>query len=549
MQSRRIEKISKQTLQPSREVIEMQNRIGRMTTWASVVVVMGLLLLYSGTALSAPREVTLFPDSAQVMETTKVKLQTEGKYLKKAVFVLPAQADPDSLVTQVPEGLKLKIEDQTWRQIVRQDDGEILKLRKQVEKVRNDRRSLQAAIQSLNTQIQFWQLQTKAKMKTLNDTHNMSAAIGRNMKKTYEDKLNRELELEKMDKIIKELQEELDRTVGKKETAWEVAVLLSGTQATEATLTYTYSMTGCGWLPLYRLEARPKQKKIVFSWEAEVWQSSGQDWHQVITNLATLKPPPSIRPSDIPHWIIKPLYAMPRKMEKKSARAKGVEDLTMAVGSADEALAQSAPQESRQSTYAVWRVGRKNLPAGSRQRVKLQEEAWPSEFAYLIRPSLSPRAFVRALIRLPEAKEIPSGSATFLIDGAILGKRNFSFAGQEETLFFGTDPLVTAERTLLSKKSGEKGVFTDKQTYAWDWRIDVRNLKDESALVMIEEPNPQSRDQRIKMTLKLDPEPSDIKPSSLIWNLDIPAGQKKIISSSASLEAPGDMKIDLGSQR
>jgi predicted RNase H-like nuclease (RuvC/YqgF family) len=239
MQSRRIEKISKQTLQPSREVIEMQNRIGRMTTWASVVVVMGLLLLYSGTALSAPREVTLFPDSAQVMETTKVKLQTEGKYLKKAVFVLPAQADPDSLVTQVPEGLKLKIEDQTWRQIVRQDDGEILKLRKQVEKVRNDRRSLQAAIQSLNTQIQFWQLQTKAKMKTLNDTHNMSAAIGRNMKKTYEDKLNRELELEKMDKIIKELQEELDRTVGKKETAWEVAVLLSGTQATEATLTYT----------------------------------------------------------------------------------------------------------------------------------------------------------------------------------------------------------------------------------------------------------------------------------------------------------------------
>jgi uncharacterized protein (TIGR02231 family) len=519
----------------------------RMITWALIIA--GLFVYSSLTAWAAPKEVTLFPDSAQVVEVMKVKLQAETKDLRKAVFVLPAQADPDTLVTRLSDGSKMKIEDQTWRQIVRQDDVRIPELRKQIEKVKHDRRSLQATIQSFNTQIQFWQLQTKAKMKTLSDVHNMSAAIGKNIKKTYLDKLNQELELEKLDKQIKELQDELDRMAGKKETAWEVAVLVSGPQATETVLIYTYSLSGCGWIPLYRLEAKPTDKRISFTWEAEIWQSSGQDWSQVVTNLATLKPTLSTAPSDLPPWVIKPRSEARYRSEKKAAMAKAAGDYAEALGAGHEVPVTGAPQQVRQSTYAVWQMGKKTIPAGSRQRIKLQEEKWPAEFSYLIRPSLSPRAFLRASIRFPEAKELPSGTATLMVDDAILGKQNFSFAGQEVTLFFGVDPRVAAERKLLSKKSGEKGILTDKQTYAWDWNIDIQNTRDDSARVVIEEPNPQTGDERIKLTFKQDPEPSEKTTSSLIWNLDLVAGQKKSIFSSIRLEAPGDMKLDLGWQR
>jgi uncharacterized protein (TIGR02231 family) len=518
-------------------------------SWLSLVAV--LCLCSPWNAWAAPKEVTLFPDSALVVESKKVKIQADGKDLQKAVFVLPAHADPETLSTRLPDGSKVKIEDLAWRQIVRQNDDRIADIGKQLEKVKNDRRNLQSVIQSLNTQIQFWQLQTKAKMKTLSDANNMSAAIGKNIKKTYLDKLNQELELAKLDKKVKELQEELDRTTGQKETAWEVTVLLSGHQVAETVLTYTYSMSGCGWLPLYRLEAKPGDKKISFTWEAEIWQSSGEDWKQVITNLATLKPTQSILPSDFPPWVIKPRVTVPYRLEKKAARAKASEDYAETSIAANEAPAPAlaAPQQIRQSTYAVWQMGRKNIPAGSRQRVKLQEEIWPTEFSYVIRPGLSPQAFVRASIRLPEAKEVPSGSATFMVDGALLGKRDFSLAGQEATLYFGVEPLVKAERTLLSKKSGEKGLLSDKQTYAWEWRIDVTNFKNDFARVIIEEPNPQVRDERIKLTMKHTPEPSEKTPLSLIWNLDMTAGQKKTISSSVSLEAPGDMNLDLGWQR
>lgn len=496
---------------------------------------------------SVPRDVTLFPDSAQIVETTKVRLQDEGKDLRKAFLLLPGQADPESLVVRPSGNSKLKIEDQSWRQIVRQDDVKISELKKKIERIKSDRRNIQSSIHALNIQMQFWQLQTKAKMKTLADAHNMAAAIGKNTKKAYQDKINQELELEIQDKKIKELQAELDRTAGRKDTAWEVAVILSGTRAAETVLTYSYSMSGCGWLPLYRLEARPGDGKVSFTWEAEIWQSSGQDWNQVITNLATLKPPPSVSPSDLPPWIIKFRPVFRYQQEKMAAKANAMKELDESLGAAPEAA--EVPQQVRQSTYSVWQLGRKNLPAGLRQRVKLQDETWSTEFAYLVRPSINQQAFVRASVRFPESKEIPSGNATFMVDGAMIGKRHFSLAGKETVLFFGLDPLVTAKRSLLSKKSGEKGILTDIQTYSWDWRIDIMNSGEKSARVMIEEPNPQPRDERIKLMLKQDPEPSEKTASLLIWNLEMAPGQNKAILSSVKLEAPGDMNLDLGWQR
>ena len=177
--------------------------------------------------LAAPREVTLFPASAQVLETARLKAVTEGS-LKKATFTLPAQADPASLVTRLNEAGKTRIVDQAWRQIVRPDDEKILGLRKRIEAVKTERNAVQATIKALDTQIQFWQLQTKARAKTLADAGNLAAAIGRNVKKAHQDKMAREPELEKLDRKLTELQDELNRRVGRKDNAWEVTLLLSG---------------------------------------------------------------------------------------------------------------------------------------------------------------------------------------------------------------------------------------------------------------------------------------------------------------------------------
>ena len=502
-----------------------------------------LIFLYPACLWSAPREVTFFPDSARVLEIVKVKVQVESKDSRKAILILPGQADPDSLVVRLSKDAKIKIEDMAWRQIVRQDDEKIADIRKQLDKLKDDRKRLQSTIRALDTQIQFWQLQTKAKVKTIADAYNMSVAIGKNIQKSYQEKLSKESELEKLDKQIKEKQEALDSATGKKETAWEVALVLSGSRNSEETIQYTYSLAGCGWQPSYRLDANAQNKQIAFTWEAEIWQSSGQDWNNVSTNLATLKPLPSVAPTDLPPWIIKPRQVSRYKAQKKAMKVAVDEE---EAGAAIPAEASPAPRQIRQSTYSLWQIGRKNIPAGLKQRVKIQDEIWPSEFTYLARPSQSNQVFLRASVKFTEPKEIPSGNSLFVVDGAILGKRAFKLAGQEAAIFFGIDPLVTANTQLLSKKSGEKTLLQNKQTYAWDWRIDIENSRPSPVKVIVEEPNPQTGDERISLSLKNEPDPAEQTPSSLIWNLEVPAGQKKSIFTSVRIEAPKKMILDLG---
>ena len=505
-----------------------------------------LLFLHPSRIAAAPVEVTLFPASAQIVEKARLKVAPDGD-LKKAVFQLPAQADPDSLVTRVDAGGKIRIVDQTWRRIERIDDDRIRDLRKQIETLKGERNQVQSALRALEMQIQFWQMQTKAKVKSITDAAGYASAIGKNIRKAYEDKLAREPELDKLNARIKTLEEALNSAAGKKDTIWEVTLLLSGLPtAAEISVAYSYNLAGCGWSPLYRLEARPEKGQILFTWEAEIWQSSGQDWKQVALRLATLQPAPAIAPPDLPPWVIQPRQAVVfRSAARKNIRA---EAMTAPEGSEDamgEAAA-PAPRESRSSTFSLWELGKITLSAGARQRVKVQEEAWPVEFVHLIRPGLSGKAFVQALLNFPESLDIPSGMAIFLLDGAILGKRRFGFTGKEGALFFGEDPFVSAKVELLTKQSGEKTFLVDRQTYRWEWRTEIENKRNTAVRVRIEEPVPQSRDERIRLTFKNEPAVSEVKNAVWIWNLDLPAGQKKSILTTVGLEAPKEMDLDLG---
>ncbi|MDO8785657.1 MAG: mucoidy inhibitor MuiA family protein, partial [Syntrophales bacterium] len=306
----------------------------------AAIAVLLCFYFYPFIAGAVPIEVTLFPGSARIIEVTKVHLHQEGKDSKRAVFLLPGQADPNSLVTRLaqPEA-GLRIEDQAWQQVPRRDDDKIKELNKQIQALKDERSTIQAAIFSLETQIQFWESQTKAKMKTIPDASDMASAIGKNIQKVYRGKLAAEPEIERINKRIREMEDELSRTVGKKETLWEVTIFFSGPQAQEASLTYSYFMSGCGWLPLYRLDARPKERQILFSWEAEIWQSSGQDWNGVNVNIATLQPASSSTPPDLPPWIIMP---RPEIMLKSGRQSDGTK-VSSAFSERDDVVTEALP--------------------------------------------------------------------------------------------------------------------------------------------------------------------------------------------------------------
>jgi uncharacterized protein (TIGR02231 family) len=497
-------------------------------------------------ANAVPRLVTFFPNSAKVTDVSRIDPQASGQREFKVLVKLPAQAVPDSLVTRLDSMSGLKIEDQAWRQISRQDEGRITELRSQLRQVKKERIAVFSEIQSRDAQIKFWQAQTKAKTRTAEETASLAAQIGKNVQKDLQEKLALEPDLETLDKRIRELHEEMTRIAGQKEMIWEVTLTLSGSPVREADLTMTYTLNGCGWLPLYRLDAHPNDRLIRFTWDAEIWQSSGIDWTLVDTELATLQPHAALTPPDLPPWIIRPRpeFRLNRGSQKAEVMAApmAAPDLLMNAQGAE-------PRETRQTTYAVWTLGKKTIPAGARHRLKIREENWQADFVHLLRPSLTSQAFVRATVKLPEGSEFPSGPANFLIDGAAVGKRSFALAGQEGTFFFGIDPLVTARSVLLSRKSGEKGLIVDKQTQEWIWRMDLSNGGTHAIQVQLEEPLPQPREERIKITIQPEPAESERNSSEMIWRMQIQGGQKRSILNTIRLEAPKEIDLDLGWRR
>ena len=512
----------------------------------SFLVLIIFLLLFSSTARTAVKEATLFPNSAKILETAKLHPQCSANEKCRGVITIPPQADPESLVVSLPAASRIKIDDIQIKPVTLRDEAKISELRKQINKLKNERKEQQAKMQALDVQLQFWQMQTKAKTKTVADADNLSAAIGRNVRKSSQGKFAVEAETEKIDKQLKDLQESLDKAAGSKETAWEATLTFSG-YSKEVVISYNYNLGGCGWLPLYRIEALPAQNSVSFSWEAQMWQSSGVDWKQVQINLATLQPAVTVAPPDLPDWIIK---KRPRRVYKSAP--KDMPEAPMAMEKKSAAAADSdeaAVEESIKTTYSVWSIGRKDLPAGARQRLKIKEEDWPADFLFLARPSLNQQAFVRAQVKFTSSMEIPSGEALFLIDGAVLGKRNFSFAGDEGTLYFGTSPLISVTSTTLASKAGAKTVFQDKQTQLWQWLIEAKNSSSNKIRLRIEEPVPQARDKRIQLTFTQNPEPSEKDHSSFIWIVDVPARQKTTIQNTIELEAPKDMDLDLGWRR
>jgi uncharacterized protein (TIGR02231 family) len=509
---------------------------------ATLTIIFICLIIIPRMSPAAVKEATLFPNSAKVEETINIHSMSSDKNNSQAIIILPSQADPESLVVSLPAAGRLKIDDVRIKTVERVDEDRIAQLRGQIKKLQHERHDLQARLQGLDVQLLFWQAQTKAKTKTVADADNLSSAIGRNSRKIYSEKYSVETDLGKIDKQIKELQDELTRAAGKNEKVWEATITLSGPAPNHTELNYTYTLGGCGWQPLYRLEASPSAQSVLFSWDAEIWQSTGEDWKLARINLATLQPVQTVTPPELPPWVIKPKTAV----IYKSARRNKAAVAALEMAEADQAVAASAPIETVNTTYSVWSLGKKTLPAGIRQRLKIKEEAWPAQFLFLARPSQSPQAFLQAQIKLPKPVEIPSGQATFVIDGAMVGKRDFALAGSEADIYFGTSPLVTVSTLTTAEKSDATNFLQNKQTRQWQWLIEAKNAGNSPVRLRIEEPVPQVRDERIKLTFKHNPEPVEKDVMKFVWIMDLPAMQKKTIETGVELEAPKDMPIDFG---
>ncbi|NLX18751.1 MAG: mucoidy inhibitor MuiA family protein [Desulfobulbus sp.] len=498
-----------------------------------------LFLFVPTIAWSAPVQVTLFPASALVKEAGKVTAVPGEEGLSAITLTLPGQADPSTLrFDALPGGTT--IVDVTWTSRQEQNQTALSTLNTRLQELKTQRNTIKAEQEGLRGRMAFWQTQNKHAEKDLTALRELASEVSSTLQADTLLLLKLDQKLEDVNKLIERTEKEIAEAAGHDRKVWEVTVLCSGEPPKE--LSFDYTMTDCGWTPLYRLEARPEKKTIDFSWQARVWQSSGQDWSSVQLHLATMQPDFRGEPGKLPPWEIG-LRAVPRA-EYSSADVMGK---AMLMRSAPEAVPAAAPQEVRHTTYAAWDMGKRSLPAGKTRVLSIKNETWPAVFIHVLRPSLDPKAYVRAKIHFDEPRDYPRGNGLFLIDGATVEQRQFSFSGKEATMFFGVDPFLTCKTILRDKKTGDKGLFKSKQTFVRHWDMVITNAATHALDYRLEEPSPLVRDERIKLNLtSTPPGVQEDDPDILIWEGSVNAGSTRKVSVSLSFEAPEDLDINPG---
>jgi len=237
--------------------------------------------------------------------------------------------------------------------------------------------------------------------------------------------------------------------------------------------------------------------------------------------------PPDIRP-----WIVNLPPGKKTKGKRTGDKASAVPPKSSAGSEQPEAAVASF---SGPSPLPLRLEGKKSFLSGSRQKVQLREETWPAAFNYLARPGENLAAFICASLRPPKGEYLPPGKAMFLLNGALLGQQAFLPAGKEETIFFGPDPFVTAAYRTGGQE-GKENDHREKNPYEQERIIVLENSHNFPIRLRLEEPIPNSSDERIRATLQHRPNPSAQTATTVIWEIELAPGEKKTVYFGVKLE-------------
>ncbi len=504
-----------------------------------------ILALLCGSALATAERVVFYPSGADFSSNVKadVKNDVNGDYV---MFTLSGQAVPETFtIASLTKGVA--VNDVSWSRSDLSESPAATELGKKIDQLKFKRNAVVSQKQAVDGGIVFWQERGREQQIKPADLRKVAGQVVSNLAKLYTESAKLQVKVDELQELISELKRQLQEMTGGGKSIWNVKVSIAAKGAKSAFFKIGYMLRNCGWTPKYKLDAYPGLGKVQFTFEAEIRQGSGMDFKNCDVALATVKKRSRISPPELGRWVIEPRPDPEPEMERYA-----MDQMNMAMEAAPMAKAASmgggvkrAPKRVSKATYSLWEMGKKTIPAGSTRKYAVGSEVWKSEFSFVARPSMSPDVFVSAKSMLAEAKDYPAGSALIFMEGTMIGKKRFVFSGKKKKMFFGSDPMLKAERKIIAKRSGEQGMFSSKQSYSWKYSLELESSRKAPLRVLIQEPAPVSGDKRIKLEVKTNPD-AETKDDNFEWLAEVPAAGKVVVDYSVEMVAPDDMKIDLG---
>ncbi len=520
-------------------------------------------------ATSSIDSVTVYPDGASVTRVISFDLPSGDNTLVAKDF--PLTLDPSSLRVEGEAGEKLTIGAIDTRAPRPVPPVNLSDIDRRIETLRDQRADLDGAIASAEARRKFAErfaeaspagLGEKGEARPLSDWRAAFAAIADEVATTEAAIRDAKRKQRDIDREIARLEQ--DRNA-KPPARLEVRIDLALAVATKANLRVTYSVRNARWTPLYdaRLDtgARDRKPALELVRRAEITQSTGEDWSNVVLNVSTVR---TARGGDAPELgtlvVQYPVPARPRG----EAALRGHVEYDMPPASA---LASPAPQQDnlmpkradeQQATAEVsafqasFRIpGRVSIGASEGAKsLKIASATITPDLVIRSTPVLDPTAFLQASFVQGEDAPLLPGKVSIYRDGTFVGRGRMAAAGKDETvrLGFGADDNVKIERAVLKRNEGSAGLIVSSKTDERVFRTSVRNGHDFPIRIAIQDQLPVSENEDIVVEMlpaTTPPTTTDVhdKRGVLEWAFETKPGEARDINLAWRVRWPKDKGV------
>ena len=530
--------------------------------------------------------VTVYPSGAEITRTARVKLEKGAHTL---LFTdLPSEAVAASIRVEgkATAGLEIGSVDTRSLSLPRGDDAvaatERRRIEDAIEKLKDERSALQAAIQAAETQKRLIENLTKlpgtpvpanAAPAAQPDWGQLFELIGKRTAEAQKAILDTDIKVREVDRRIKDLEGKLASLAPGQVARTEVKVALAAEDALEADMTIRYQVRNASWTPFYdaRLGVGTKAEapKLQLVRRAAIKQRTGEVWDNVVLALSTARPTagtaaPLLPPMTIDFESDKVLaYAAPPPAPTQASRAPALRrDRAVASADQEEAALEAAPVAAKQRTAAVevqafqavyGIAGRTTVPdTGETKRVQIDEMALDPAVMVRAVPKLDEKAYLYAKIVTAKGSPLLPGQVALFRDSVFVGNGWLPLLAPEEQheLGFGVDDFIRVRYALAEEKRGETGIISTTKTDARSYRVSVKNLHERAMqLTVIDQvPVSQNADITVELTGKTAPSRKDVdnKRGILAWDMKLDPAEERVIEFGYRAAWPAAKKVTYG---
>lgn len=333
------------------------------------------------------------------------------------------------------------------------------------------------------------------------------------------------------------LQRELDTTRGASQWARrDVSVDIESPKAGTAEVRLTYVLPGAGWSPAYDARALPDDKKVSLVMNAQITQTSGEDWSGVQLSLSTARPAEGTSPPVLdPFYLLppQPVYSYNYTESYDRDDSAGLEEESSTEYKKEKAYSDAPslapPPPPPPMLIAVATVterevattfevpGRVAVPGdGTRRKLRVFEQALDVNFVHVAVPRFDTNAYLVGGGTWNASYPLLAGEVASFLGDSFVGTSQIGRigTGEDYEFSFGVDEAVEVLSTPFDTLTSNPD-WLGKVTVTRNWKFTVTNHRKNAVTVELRDRLPQASVEKYKVKIVGDV-PDEKSPDGLI---------------------------------